>query len=112
MRREFPKSVTTAAYERSGGICECGCGVAFRDGDGPEYDHVLEDFFGGEPTLENCKVLRKSCHAYKTRMRRTEVDKSRRLYEKRIGVRKKGSGFRRPKGMKFNWQTGRYERGE
>ncbi len=55
MRKEFPKKVKLAAWQRSGGICECGCGVKIIAGDGPEYDHIIEDTIGGEPTLENCR---------------------------------------------------------
>jgi len=56
MRREFQKSVKIAAWQRSGGVCECGCGVKIVAGDGPEYDHRLEATLGGEPTLDNCVV--------------------------------------------------------
>lgn len=88
MRREFPKAVKLAAFQRCGGICECGCGVKIIAGDGPEYDHILEDTLGGEPTLENCRVLRKRCHGRKTSERRPEIDKAQRGFEKRIKVRK------------------------
>ena len=56
-RREFPKSVRLAAWERCGGRCE---------GDDCEkklftgkfvYDHIVPDALGGEPVLDNCKVL-------------------------------------------------------
>ena len=30
------------------------------------YDHTLPDWLGGEPTLENCKVLCSSCDSEKT----------------------------------------------
>lgn len=42
-RREFPKKVKLEAWLRSKGICECGCGVKIVPGDGPEYDHLMED---------------------------------------------------------------------
>jgi 5-methylcytosine-specific restriction enzyme A len=86
-RKEFSKKVKLAAWQRSGGICECGCGVKIITGDGPEYDHVTEDTIGGEPTLENCMVMRKRCHDAKTRTRRPEIDKTRRGFEKRIKAR-------------------------
>lgn len=87
-RQEFSKKVKLAAWQRSGGICECGCGVKIIAGDGPEYDHRIEDAIGGEPTLENCVVMRKRCHDAKTRRRRPELDKTRRGFEKRIKARK------------------------
>lgn len=68
-RDEFPQSVRKAALERSGGFCECGCGMPFTDHpkERPEYDHELPDFLGGTNDLENCKVIRRCCHLVKTR---------------------------------------------
>lgn len=87
-RQEFPKKVKLAAWQRCGGICECGCGVKIIPGSGPEYDHRIEDAIGGEPTLENCVVLRTICHRAKTKARRPEIDKTRRIFEKQINARK------------------------
>ena len=68
MRREFSKSVKRDAAARCGGKCEA-CGKRLRFGE-YHYDHDLPDFLGGEPTLENCRVLCIDCHKTKTR----EVD--------------------------------------
>jgi 5-methylcytosine-specific restriction endonuclease McrA len=67
-RREFSVAVKKAAYARSGGICECGCGQPFSDHpkERPQYDHELPDFLGGTNDLENCKAIRTSCHIVKT----------------------------------------------
>jgi 5-methylcytosine-specific restriction protein A len=90
-RREFPKAVRLSAWERSGGRCEA-CTVKIVGGNGPHYDHVLPDALGGEPTLENCAVLCKTCHAVKTTDHdRPHIDKARRGHEKRIGARVKQS---------------------
>lgn len=86
-RKEFSKRVKLAAWLRCGGICECGCGVKIISGDGPEYHHADEDFFGGEPTLENCRVLRRRCHDAISKKRRPAIDKTRRTFEKRINAR-------------------------
>jgi 5-methylcytosine-specific restriction enzyme A len=64
MRREFPARVKVAAFERSKGLCEA-CSVKLQVGR-IEYDHTTPDFFGGEPTLENCIVLCSPCHRAKT----------------------------------------------
>jgi 5-methylcytosine-specific restriction protein A len=64
MRREFSTKVRQAAYDRSKGRCE-ECGTKFA-GRTPEYDHVLSNFLGGEPTLQNCAVLCNPCHRRKT----------------------------------------------
>lgn len=59
-RREFPAKVRVAAFERAKGCCEK-CGVHLTAGK-IDYDHILADWLGGEPTLENCAVLCRSCH--------------------------------------------------
>lgn len=85
-RREFPKSVKVAAWERCGGHCEeCDKQIA----NGAEYDHDREDYFDGSNTLENCRVLCIKCHKRKTKQRRPAVDKTRRILEKQAGLRSK-----------------------
>lgn len=65
-RREFPKKVNLAAFQRANGRCEGeGCGARLTVGKF-HYDHVLADALGGEPTLENCAVLCWACHRDKT----------------------------------------------
>lgn len=74
-RREFSNPVKREARERAGGICECyrvpmlkrpkGCGQKL----GPAntfYEHIVCDFIYGEPTLDNCAVLTKTCWREKT----------------------------------------------
>ncbi len=90
-RQEFSKATKFAAWERSGGFCECGCGQKIIGT--PEYDHDLEDYVGGRNDLANCKVLSKRCHRLKSSKSRPEIDKTRRIAEKRAGVRKR-QGFR------------------
>lgn len=71
MRREFGAKVKAAALKRcmdSAGLPRCegeGCGVALVAAF-TNFDHVVPDGLGGEPTLENCKVLCKTCHGAKT----------------------------------------------
>lgn len=65
-RREFTAKIKVAAFKRSNGICECGCGQRLMPGK-IEYDHRIPDAMGGEPTLENCMAVTSSCHAAKTR---------------------------------------------
>ncbi len=92
MRREFPKKVKLAAWDRCGGKCDR-CGNKIVAGNGPEYNHRLPDYLGGEPTLENCEVLCiKPCHRTVTSEQdRPVIDKARRVMEKRIGVRSRKS---------------------
>lgn len=91
MRREFPKSVKLAAWDRANGHCE-ECGVKIRAGLGPHYDHVIPDAVGGEPVLENCAVLCRTCHGVKTaRADIPAIAKTKRVRDKSLGVRDKRS---------------------
>ena len=86
-RREFSKAVKLAAWNRACGSCES-CSARLFPGRF-EYDHDKEDTFGGEPTLENCKVLCSSCHRAKTGGNAAKIAKSNRIRNKFIGIRKK-----------------------
>lgn len=65
-RREFPKAVRVAAFERSGGQCENPeCRRWLMPGD-YQFDHEIPDGLTGQPTLENAVVLCSPCHLTKT----------------------------------------------
>ena len=88
MRSEFSKSTMFAAYDRSNGNCEM-CGVPFA-GRSPQYDHRLPDYLGGDNSLDNCACICVKCHKTKTSDEdRPRIDKTRRLLEKKAGVRRK-----------------------
>ncbi len=97
MRREFPKPVKREALRRANGKCEnktCGAlfGVKFH------FDHDIADGLGGEPTLENCKVLCHVCHDDKTRKHDVPlIAKVKRIQDRHNGIRKpstlKSRGF-------------------
>ena len=84
MRREFPPKVKLQAWERCGGHCEeCLARIIAR----PEYDHVLPDALGGEPTLQNCRVLCSKCHRLKTSTEDVpRIAKTKRTKRKAIGA--------------------------
>lgn len=93
-RAEFTKATKLLAFERSNGHCEC-CGGKILTS--AEYDHIIEDTLTHDNSLENCRVLCSKCHGAKTQKNRPAIDKTRRIYEKRAGVRKKkGRGFQKP----------------
>ena len=105
-RDEFPVSVRKAALARCGGKCECGCGLPFTDHpkERPHYDHELPDFLGGTNDLENCKVLRVSCHHVKTygsdmtrivKVRRGIKDRTNTKAKKQKIPGSKGTGLRK-----------------
>lgn len=86
-RREFPKSVKVAAFERAGGRCE-ECSARLVPGK-IAYDHVLADGICGEPTLENCAVVCTNCHGIKTRKHDIPaISRAKRLQAKAIGATK------------------------
>lgn len=74
-RREFSKPVKRAALKRSGMLREA-VGAMYglsagqrcngRLGAGVEFDHIVADGIGGEPTLENCAAVCPTCHGIKT----------------------------------------------
>lgn len=92
MRREFPRKVKAQAFERSQGNCE-GCGARLRVGEA-EYDHHLADVLGGEPTLDNCRVLCRLCHKDATASLVKDLRKSDRIRDRTSGALKSKRGFR------------------
>ncbi len=102
MRREFSPKIKLAAFERSGGHCES-CTRKLYPGD-INYDHEIPDGSGGEPTLENCRVLCRSCHSIKTKLDVTEIAKGKRVRRRHVGAerRTKFRGWRRFDGSIVN----------
>lgn len=95
MRQEFSKTTRVAAWERCGGVCECGCQQKIIGT--PEYHHIVPAALDGSNDLENCAVLQKRCHRVRTAETDVpEIAKSRRIFEKRIGARGQGRGFPKP----------------
>lgn len=86
-RREFSKPVKREALRRAGGKCEgenCGALFGFKF----HFDHDIADGLGGEPTLENCKVLCHPCHNEKTRKHDIPlIAKVKRISDKHNGIK-------------------------
>lgn len=101
MRREFSTKVRMAAWDRCGGRCE-ECTAKLFPGKF-QYDHIVPDALGGEPTLENCKVLCSNCHGAKTARRDVPmVAKSNRVKARHIGAKtRSGRGFAGNRNGKF-----------
>lgn len=95
-RREFSVATKKAAWARCGGRCE-GCGGEFTAANPPQYDHEIEDALGGEPTLENCKVLgARCCHQPKSSARAATVAKAHRIARKAAGITRRKSSLTHP----------------
>jgi 5-methylcytosine-specific restriction protein A len=86
MRHEFSAKVKAQAALRAKGHCE-GCTRKLLAGD-YHYDHDTPDAMGGEATLENCRVLCRSCHSVKTRTKDVpQIAKAKRRERKRFGIK-------------------------
>jgi 5-methylcytosine-specific restriction protein A len=97
-RQEFSPKTKLAAFERAHGHCEtCGCKIITR----AEYDHIIEDYIGGDNTLSNCRVLCPKCHTAKTRKSRPAIDKTRRLVKDIAGVTPRRSSFQTNRNGRF-----------
>ena len=81
-RLEFPGKVREKAALRAGGRCEK-CGGVYTK---PEFDHILPDALGGEPTLVNCMVLCRQCHKEKTADDVKRIRKADRERRKHLGA--------------------------
>lgn len=108
-RRDFPLKVRKLAFARccaNGTIpgkpqCE-NCGIELMPGN-IEYEHLVPDGLGGEPTLENCGVwCRSSCSSKKTHKEdNPRMAKADRVLKKSYGLRPtrqkiQSRGFARP----------------
>ena len=98
-RREFTSKIKAAAAMRAAGRCE-ECTRYLLTGDF-HYDHEIPDALGGDPTLENCRVLCRSCHSAKTTGDDVpRIAKAKRNYNKARGIKKQSSfrGWRKMNG--------------
>lgn len=87
MRTEFTAKVKAAAALRANGHCES-CTRKLLTGDF-HYDHEIPDGLGGEPTLENCRVLCRACHSVKTTtLDVPRIAKSKRNFRTSHGIKK------------------------
>ena len=84
-RREFSKKPRFAAFQRAQGRCE-ECTARLVPG-AYQYDHVTADGLDGDPTLENCRVLCRSCHGAKTVKDVRQIAKSERQKAVHLGAK-------------------------
>lgn len=86
MRQEFPTKVKVAAFERANGRCEK-CGSILMPGKF-RYDHIIPDYMGGKPVLDNCQAICVACDKPKTAKDQGAIAKVKRLITKRAGIKK------------------------
>ena len=99
-RREFPPKVKLAAWERSNGRCES-CQRVLVSGD-INYDHIIPDGSGGEPTLDNCSVVCRGCHGAKTVRDVVVIAKGKRVRRRHLGIKHTKRPF--PGGRDSPWK--------
>lgn len=92
-RREFSKQVKRDAFMRANGQCEGEpygerCPVKLTLGK-YHYDHEIPDALGGEPILDNCRVLCVACHKDKTTTKDIPaIAKTKRIQDRHNGIKK------------------------
>lgn len=105
MRREFPAKIKLQAWDRckvnGKPHCEECRGLLVGRA---EYDHIKPDGLGGEPTLENCKVLCAKCHSRKTHQQ------DRPIMIKADRQKKKTAGINRAKAVIPGSKASRWKR--
>lgn len=106
MRREFSAKVKADAFTRAAGRCE-GCTARLFVGKFA-YDHVIPDAMGGEPTLENCKVLCLACHGEKTAgVDVPAIAKVKRIRQRHLGIKRPSTFRKMPPGYHWDWRLKR-----
>lgn len=65
-RTEFTVATRRAALKRAQGMCECGCGMPLDLHKGFDFDHITPCELDGDNSLENCRVVNRTCHRAKT----------------------------------------------
>lgn len=90
MRQEFTRAIMAAAFKRANGACES-CTAKLFPGN-IQYDHQIPDALGGAPTLDNCKVLCRTCHRSKTSTAdQPRIAKMKRQRDKNSGAKRSSS---------------------
>lgn len=75
-----------------------------------EAAHMVARANGGSNEPPNVRPMVKKHHRYETHTKDVpQIAKGKRVSAKHHGIKRK-RGFYRPKGVKYNWQTGRHER--
>lgn len=106
--QKVPPRVRLRIFRNHDGICHL-TGLKIIAGERWELEHVKALILGGEHRESNLAPALAAAHKRKTAMEMGVKAKIDRCAKKHLGIRKAPS-FQKPKGTRFNWQTGRYER--
>jgi hypothetical protein len=112
-REEFDSDVRRTAWDRANGRCEgiveglfgpVRCSAPIDLGEF-HYDHIIPYWMCRDSSLDNCQVLCRECHKFKTKGDVKNIAKVKRIKDKRIKARKpkgrpmmgtKRSGWKKP----------------
>lgn len=103
-----PPRVRLRIFNAHNGICHLS-GRKIAAGEVWELEHIKALILGGEHRESNLAPALVEPHKRKTAMEMAVKAKIDRVAKKHLGINKP-KGFPKPKDMKFNWSTGRYER--
>lgn len=106
-----PPRVRLRVFERYNGICQLSQRKIMA-GDAWDLDHVKALWRGGEHRESNLHPVLKQPHREKSAEEQSIQAKCDRIRKKHLGIKNQSTFPKAPKGTKFNWQTGRYERAE
>jgi len=91
--------------------CQCGCGQEFNPATQKwDADHLIVREHGGSDDPPNVRPLLYDCHKVKTGKDKGDIAKGVRQSDSIYGVRQSRSKLRRPEGMHYDWEQGRYVR--
>ena len=111
-RKQFTAQQKAKLFLERAGKCHC-CGRTLRPGDGWIVEHVQALENGGSNDPSNLDITCEWCKPKKDAEDHAKAAKTRHVATKHVvpsSERKSRRGFRKPSGMKFDWQQGRYVR--
>lgn len=91
--------------------CQCGCGTEFNPAaEKWEADHEHLHTYDGSDEPPNVRPVLYACHKIKSGKDKTFIAKGQRQSDSVYGVKRPRSSLRKPEGMHFDWERGRYVR--
>lgn len=95
-------------FENHGGIC-CLCDTKIKVGERWIIEHPRALGLGGSDTDDNKAPAHESCRRIKDKVDVANIARAKRRKAKHLGIRKP-SAFKKPRGWRHNWKTGRLEK--
>ena len=111
-RRAMSPTRRLRIWEAHSGVC-CLCGGKI-DGVREKWtvEHLRALGLGGADDDANCAPAHEDCRRVKDKADVKAIAKAKRSKAKHLGIKKQSTFPKPPKGTRYNWKTGRYERGD